>query len=114
MTEKMIAKCGLICTECEAYIATQAEDIEALTRMANQANEQFGMTMTWEDSRCFGCQSDEKKIGYCDTCTVRLCALEKEVETCAHCPEYGCATITAFIEAAPKAAETLADIRSKL
>lgn len=75
MSERMIAKCGLVCTECEAFLATQANDIAALTRMAEAANEQFGMQMTWEDGRCFGCQSDLKKIEYCDTCAVRLCAV---------------------------------------
>jgi hypothetical protein len=110
----MIAKCGLICTECEAYLATQSNDIEALTRMAEEANKQFNMTMTWEDSRCYGCQSDQKKIGYCDTCAVRVCAVGRGVLTCAHCSEYGCETITAFFEHAPRAKETLTDIRGSL
>ena len=28
--DKMIAYCGLVCTDCEAYIATQANDLAAL------------------------------------------------------------------------------------
>lgn len=114
MAEKMIAKCGLICTECEAYLATQANDIEALTRMAEEANAQFGMTMTWEDGRCFGCLSDKKKIGYCDSCAVRLCAVERSVENCAYCDAYPCNTISAFLEHAARAEQTLTDIRQSL
>jgi hypothetical protein len=107
----MIAKCGLVCTECEAYLATQANDREALTRMAKDANKQFNMTMTWEDSRCFGCLSEEKKIGYCDSCSVRICAVEKDVTNCAHCADYGCETISKFWEVAPRAKENLEQIR---
>ena len=50
MTDKMIAKCGLICTECEAYIATKNNDIDALTIMSQKASEQFDMTLTWEEA----------------------------------------------------------------
>ena len=114
MVEIMIAKCGLICTECDAYLATQANDIEALTRMAEEANQQYGMSMTWEDSRCFGCQTELKKIPYCDSCTVRLCANQHQVETCAHCPDFGCETISRFMEDVPQAAATLTDIRGSL
>jgi hypothetical protein len=114
MTEKMIAKCGLVCTECEAFVATQKNDIEALTKMAEKASEQFNLTMTWEDSICNGCLSEQKKIGYCDSCEVRACAIEHEAENCAYCPDYGCETISKFWEMAPKAKETLEDIRANI
>jgi hypothetical protein len=114
MTEKMIAKCGLICSDCEAFLATQANDVGALTRMADEANQQYGMSMTWEDGRCFGCQSDLKKIGYCDSCTIRICAVERGLENCAHCKEYGCETLTNFLEKSPQAKATLTDIRGLL
>ena len=41
--EKMIAYCGLVCTDCEAYIATQANDLAALEKMAARAREESGM-----------------------------------------------------------------------
>ena len=33
---KIIAYCGLACDECPAYIATQAEDMAALEKVAAQ------------------------------------------------------------------------------
>ena len=110
----MIGKCGLVCTACEAYIATQADDRQTLTRMAEEANEQFNMTMSWEDSRCFGCLSEGKKIGYCDSCAVRICAVEKGVTNCAYCDDYGCETISKFWEAVPSAKITLDEIHQAL
>jgi hypothetical protein len=114
MTEKMIARCGLICTECEAFLATQANDIGALTKLAEKAAEQFNMTMTWEDSICNGCLSDQKKIGYCNSCAVRACAVERGVENCAYCSDYGCETISKFWEMAPKAKGNLENIRLEM
>lgn len=57
MTDPMIAYCGITCTDRGAYRATQAQDMEALQRMAKEASEQFGMEMTAADSMCDGCLS---------------------------------------------------------
>lgn len=114
MSEEMIAKCGLVCTACDAYIATKNQDIEALKAMAANAGEQFGLEMTWEESQCTGCLSEGQKIGYCATCGVRICASERGVENCAYCDDYGCETITAFLEHAPKAKAKLGEIRTTL
>lgn len=39
--DKMIAYCGLVCTNCPAYVATQADDRDALEKVAAQWREQF-------------------------------------------------------------------------
>jgi len=114
MTTTMIAKCGLNCFECEAYIATQANDLDTLTRLSEDANQQFGLTLTWEDSQCDGCMAKGRQIGYCSQCKVRLCAIEHKFENCAHCPDYGCATITEFFVMAPRAKINLDAIHASL
>jgi hypothetical protein len=114
MSEEMIAKCGLVCTECDAYIATKNQDVEALKAMAAKASEEFGLEMTWEESQCTGCLSDGQKIGYCATCGVRKCAMERGVVNCAYCDDYGCETITAFLEHAPTARAKFEEIRATL
>ena len=103
METPLIAKCGLNCLECDAYIATQVNAIETLTKFSEEANQQFSMTLTWQDSQCDGCSGEGRQIGYCSQCSVRLCALQHKVENCAYCPEYGCSTITEFFSIAPKA-----------
>ena len=39
--DRMVAFCGLVCTNCPAYIATQADDRAALERVAAQWREEF-------------------------------------------------------------------------
>jgi hypothetical protein len=39
--DKMIAYCGLVCTDCPAYVATQANDRDALERVAAQWREEY-------------------------------------------------------------------------
>ena len=114
MTTTLIAKCGLDCFACDAYIATQANDIQTLTKLSEEANQQFGLTFTWEDSLCDGCMGAGRQIGYCSQCKVRQCAIDHDVENCAYCSEYGCSTITKFFELAPRAKTNLDAIYASL
>ena len=114
MSEVLYAKCGIDCARCDAYIATMNNDIKALQKMADAAKEQFNIEFTADQSRCTGCSSDGVKIGYTDQCAVRACALEKGVENCAYCGDFGCETIAGFLEKAPKAKANLEKIRVTL
>jgi len=55
MGERMIAYCGITCTNCDAYKAMQAGDMEALERMAKKTSEDFGLELTPADAMCDGC-----------------------------------------------------------
>ena len=115
MNDRMIAYCGITCTDCDAYKATQANDIDALERMAKETSEQFGMEMTAADSMCDGCLSTTgRQIGYCHECAIRLCAIPRHVETCAHCDEYPCDRIEAFSKPDTPHRKTLDEICSSL
>jgi hypothetical protein len=111
---KLIAPCGLDCTACDAYIATQANDMVKLTAMAEHAKKEYGMDITPEATMCDGCTSDSvRKIGYCKECKVLACARGKNMANCAVCPDYGCEIITAFTAIAPKAKEALEKLRNQ-
>ena len=114
--EKIIAYCGLICTDCEAYKATQANDLAALEQMAAKAREQFNMPdITVESAMCDGCLgTDGHKGGYCAECAVRACGVERGVVNCAHCADYGCEKLASFWNMAPHARATLDTIRAGL
>lgn len=113
MHERIVAYCGLVCSDCEAYIATRDNDIEALQNMAEATSKQFGVTMTIDDARCNGCLATEGyQCGYCTQCEVRICAVERGVANCAHCTDFGCETLAAFLAHAPKARQTLEAIRA--
>lgn len=107
--EPMVAYCGLICSDCPAYIATQADDIAGLENVVAEWTRAHGVTGLAVDSvRCDGCLGPEgRKVGHCLECEVRLCALGRGVKNCAHCSDYGCSTIEAFFGFVPDARSTL-------
>jgi hypothetical protein len=113
---QMIAYCGLICTECPAYIATQADDRAALERVAAQWREEFNAPeITVQSVICDGCLGTTgRKCGHCFECEIRACAMGRAVINCAHCDDYGCETITSFFGFAPEARSRLDGIRAQL
>ena len=117
---KIIAYCGLVCTDCPAYIATQADDRAALEQMAARAREQFNNpNLTVESAMCDGCLgSDGRKCGYCFVCQVRACGMERTVVHCAYCADYarhgGCEKLEGFFGFVPDAKATLDGIRQGL
>ena len=114
MTEKMIAYCGIVCTECPGYVATQNNDYEALKQIAKQWTEEFGDPLTPEGCLCDGCMADGRKNDHCGECAVRACAIERGVVNCAHCDDYGCQTLTNFWKFVPETKATLEEIRKTL
>ena len=111
--ERIIGRCGIICSECPAYIATQANDRAALERMAKEASKQLNRSITAEAGMCDGCLTTTGRIGQCvSECEVHACAVERDVLSCAYCDEYGCAKITGFLKEMPEAKATLEEIRA--
>jgi len=114
--DKIIAYCGLVCSNCPAYIATQADDRAALEQVAAQWREQFNAPdITAEFVICDGCLTDEgRKCGHCFECQIRACGMERGVLNCAYCDDYGCDKIEGFFSFAPDARATLDAIRQGL
>jgi len=114
--DKIVATCGLVCTDCEVYIATQANDHQALERMAERAREEFGVPdASAESAMCDGCLGEGgRKIGYCFECEIRACAVEHGVVNCAHCADYACGRLEGFLSQAPDARTVLEEIRQSL
>jgi hypothetical protein len=81
-----IGACGLNCGNCEAYNATQANDLKKLAELAKS----WGGANNWslEQMRCDGCTSNHLQPG-CRKCAVRTCA-QKGAEVCSRCGEYPC------------------------
>lgn len=111
----MIAYCGLICTDCPAYLATQADDREALERVAAQWREQFNEPRITADAViCDGCLDEGRKAGYCSTCEIRACAAGHGVINCGHCDDYACEKLEGFFAHAPEAHTLLDQLRASL
>jgi len=110
--KKIIAKCGIVCSECPAYIATQKNDDALRAATAKKWSEMFKSDIKAADINCNGCQSETGPLfNYCNTCEIRKCAREKKVETCANCPEYTCAKLDAFLANVPEARKVLEELR---
>jgi hypothetical protein len=109
-----IAYCGLDCNKCDAYLATQAQDLERKKQIAERWTRETGTQFTAQDIECHGCKS-QKLSGWCNqVCLIRPCAENRRVATCAHCSDYQCAEIMRFLSTEPVAREELDEIRRLL
>ena len=112
-TEKMIAYCGLICTDCGAYIATQANDPAAIRRVRDQWRKEYNApTMSEDDVTCDGCLVEGLKCSHCAECEIRACGVARGVANCAHCADYACDKLEGFFGFVPDARRVLDEIRS--
>lgn len=110
---EIIAFCGLDCSKCAAFLATQKNDRAELERVAEKWSE--GDTkLTAEDVTCDGCFGERVSKYARSGCAIRTCGLDKKVKNCAYCGEYKCEKIAKFLQNAPKAVETLDAIRKSL
>ena len=114
--DMMVAYCGLVCTECPAYIATQANDQAALERVAAQWRESFNdLGITAQLITCDGCVVDDGyKCAHCFECQIRACATDQGVVNCAHCTDYACEKLEGFFGFAPEARALLDGIHTQL
>ena len=117
MDNKIIAYCGLVCADCPAYIATQADDHTAMERVAAQWRKMFNAPeITAESVICDGCLGTNggRLSGYGSKCDIRACAVEQGVVNCAHCADYACDKLKGFFSHAPEARAMLDEIRRSL
>ena len=105
---QLLGVCGLVCSEYNAFQATQANDAAAIAKVAEGWSQQFNVTMTPEKVWCDGCTAaGPRKCGHCGECAIRACGLDRGLMTCAECGDYQCEKLTSFLQFVPAAAETL-------
>ncbi len=111
--EKMIAYCGLDCSQCEAYIATVRNDDAMREKTAKLWTELNGVDITPEMINCEGCRMDGKKTPYCEAlCPIRKCASGRGVVTCGECAEFNtCENVGMIIKNNPDALKNLQTVR---
>ncbi|HVM70697.1 MAG TPA: DUF3795 domain-containing protein [Anaerolineales bacterium] len=104
----LISACGLDCAQCEAYQATQSNDILALEAVVEKWTQEYHAPgITVENVQCDGCTTAGRKTGHCYECKIRLCAIERGFENCAACPDYACEQLLAFFQMVPQAKANL-------
>ncbi len=88
--EKIIAFCGICCSDCPAYKATIANDDEMRKDVAEKWTSDE-CPLTAQEVHCLGCPKiDTPVMCFVGKCEVRLCAVDKGVENCAYCEDYAC------------------------
>ena len=108
----MISCCGLDCSKCEAFLATQADDDAKRAEVAKQWSARYNADIKPEHINCDGCRSQGRMFFYCsDVCELRKCCQEKDLEHCAACDMYACDKLESFFEVAPEARRALDALR---
>ena len=71
--EKMIAFCGIVCTECPGFIATQKDSDEERKRVAESWSKMYNIEIKPEEINCDGClTTNGRLVNYCKVCEVLL------------------------------------------
>jgi hypothetical protein len=101
---KIIAYCGLVCSDCPTYVATQNDDDDARAKTATLYSEKFGFSLEPKDINCDGClSSGGRLIGYCSACNIRKCCSAKGLANCSVCNEQPCENLEKFHAFSPDA-----------
>jgi hypothetical protein len=111
--KNMIAPCGIDCEVCDAYIATQNDDIELKKKLAEDYKKNFNKEIALADLDCDGCISNVRHIGFCEVCKIRACARDKGYVTCAECDSFPCETGSFIWTAESKSRAKLEELRNK-
>ena len=97
MSQRILAYCGLECTECPAFLATGTDDDTLRAKTAKRWSSKE-WTVAPAEVNCLGCTAETGHFKWCARCEVRGCAVEKGVATCAGCADYGCDTLEALLK----------------
>jgi hypothetical protein len=110
---RILGACGLLCSECEAYKASQAEDAAAIAKVAVDWSQRYGGDIKPESVWCDGClTSGARKCGHTKECEIRACSAGRGIANCAPCSDYGCEKIAGLHKMVPEAKTALDAVRS--
>jgi len=113
VTEKLIAYCGLVCTTCPVFLATQANDDEKRKEIAALLASEYERVLKPADINCDGCiQETGRHLEGYENCEIRKCGQAKGVKNCGYCDEYVCNKLAAFPEFTAACRETLDRVKS--
>lgn len=98
--KELLAPCGLYCGVCRIYNAYKNNDIELKNEIVHTLKN-YGVK-TVEDIVCNGCLSDDVVFCFCQTCPIKDCVKDKEIESCSQCMDFPCKIITNWPDPADK------------
>ena len=96
---RVLGTCGIVCSECAAYKATQAGDAAAISEIAVEWSQRYGANIPPASVWCDGCLSTgDRRCSHTHQCAIRACVLNRGLATCADCDDYGCDKLTSFFQ----------------
>jgi hypothetical protein len=79
-----LAYCCLDCSACDLFIATRDNNEKLKAEVIQKWHVKTDENFKLEDLVCLGCKSENPAF-FCADCTVKKCAIQKGLPTCAHC-----------------------------
>ncbi len=108
----MIAYCGLDCSTCIGYLATQSGDENEMKKVAEIWSAQHNATVLPEHVICDGCKAGKRKSFHCsNSCTINKCCMKKGHESCIECSDFACDSENFILDNVPEAKGNLESLR---
>ena len=86
---KMLAYCGLYCTQCSLVVAHDTNSREHVLRTPFESLKQVDLS----ELACPGCKAEDS---LCVNCDIRVCAVQNGMDCCADCEDFPCEKTLAF------------------
>ena len=108
--EEILSKCGYRCDLCPAYDPNISE-LTDKQKISDGWFQYFGFRIFPEDIGCVGCLNEGKHADV--DCPVRPCVIEKGIEHCACCENFGCEKLKSRMDFAEEKLKNFPDISEK-
>jgi hypothetical protein len=86
---QILTRCGYRCDLCLAYRSNVESSPSNPQVISDGWFRYFGFRIPPEEIICDGCMAENPRL-IDKECPVRPCVIERELENCAHCEEFGC------------------------
>ena len=110
----MIAFCGIDCSKCDSYLATQSGKYEELVKVAKKLSKLYRADVKPEYVVCDGCKELKRHSFYCtNSCKMRKCCIEKAYNSCIECVDFPCKELQFELDNSPEAIDNLKKLKTK-
>ncbi len=108
----MIAYCGIDCSKCRSYLATQSGNTEELETVAKRLEKIYRTEVKPEYVICDGCKTNKRHSYFCSSkCKMRKCCIDKNYDSCIECSDFPCKELEFEFKNAPEARKNLEKLR---
>lgn len=108
----MIAYCGIDCSKCDSYLATQSGKYEELEKVAEKLSRLYQADVKPEYVICDGCKIGKRLSFHCaNLCKMRKCCIEKKYNSCIECADFLCKELQFELNNNPEAIDNLRKLR---